>query len=664
MTDDLGGFGGRSSAEDDLIEIDLNFESMRRFQGEFSPNLSKDGLFIDTAEPLAPGSVVRFRVILPEEFVFLEGTAVVEWVRPAETATDGAPGMALRFVTLSPQNQELVEQLVQDFVDAGGTPFDLDVRPVPTDYPTDALEGAAASPGRAEEEAYRLTVRRTGPTVQEEALQALSEALSDRPDRDEDDTLDDSREPADDLAEPESPAAPEQEELPLGEPAGSATGATDATIDERVDELAQEVAGVRAVRSPETAAGAAAGETVGAALDAMTGRSGGPPTDAAEDIAEETAGTDAADETTANADATEPQRVSEPPALEWPDDPVESVEPDEPDRLDEPAGFVDEPEAAADAVEEPVAPAAQDVLPAPADFDAGPEVIDDVGAEAVGGTAFDVSMPEPDDGPDTTPVMPDRGGNDVTVTDDEDSTSARTGRRLWPLAAAAAVLLVAVAAVLLWPGARDRLAGPDEVAAPPEIAATAVDGIAEPGPTADEAAAAAAPGAMMEGGGAPGAIAGGDEAGVTAEPGEGSDAESPQAAASDELGETPAAGPEPDRAVALARADTVTGIEVEPGVAGTVLRIRANGGLGEGVISMEKLASPPRVLVRVRGIVNPYRPYTVEGGTAEVSQARIGHHVERRPPELWIVVDLTDPDARIGGVDIRDGIAELVLAGD
>jgi len=51
MTDDHRRFGGHSSKEDDLIEIDLNFESMRRFQAEFSPNLSRDGIFIDTGEP-------------------------------------------------------------------------------------------------------------------------------------------------------------------------------------------------------------------------------------------------------------------------------------------------------------------------------------------------------------------------------------------------------------------------------------------------------------------------------------------------------------------------------------------------------------------------------------------------------------------------------------
>ena len=166
MSEEIGGAGVQPTSGDDLIEIDLSFESMRRFQAEFSTNLSKDGIFIDTGEPLDPGSVVRFRVILPEEFVLLEGTAIVEWLRGFENAADGPPGMALRFATLSPQNQELVEQLVQDHIDAGGTPFNLDVRPEPAELPTDALEPPSNEHSSAETaEAFRLTVRRTGPDV-------------------------------------------------------------------------------------------------------------------------------------------------------------------------------------------------------------------------------------------------------------------------------------------------------------------------------------------------------------------------------------------------------------------------------------------------------------------------------------------------------------------
>jgi uncharacterized protein (TIGR02266 family) len=181
MTDEYTGDSEPGPAEEEVVEIDLAFASMRRFRAEFSQNLAIDGLFIDTGEPLSPGSVVRFRVVLPEDFVYVEGTAVVEWSRAPDSAGGDVPGMALRFVAMSRQNQELVEQLVEAHVESGGTPFDLDYRPAVTDYPTDALEGLRKHGevnGEFEPtaEKYLVTIRSKQNDITEAALQALVEA--------------------------------------------------------------------------------------------------------------------------------------------------------------------------------------------------------------------------------------------------------------------------------------------------------------------------------------------------------------------------------------------------------------------------------------------------------------------------------------------------------
>ena len=118
----------------------------------------------------------------------------------------------------------------------------------------------------------------------------------------------------------------------------------------------------------------------------------------------------------------------------------------------------------------------------------------------------------------------------------------------------------------------------------------------------------------------------------------------------------------PPPAIELAKADAVTSIDVEPGPRGTVIRIRGNGSLEDGAISMEPLSSPPRVLIRIRGIQSQFRPYTLESLTPEVTTVRSGLHEERRPPERWVVVDLTGADVALDGVDIRRDVAELILA--
>lgn len=608
MMDEYNEFGGHHPEGGGVIEIDLNFESMRRFQAEFSPNLGADGLFIDTGEPLNAGSVVRFRVILPEDFVFLEGTSVVEWTQSAETVSDTPPGMALRFVTLSPQNQELVAQLVQDHLRAGGTPFDIDYRPVPTDFPTDALEGAPPPTVQPSDEGYRLTFRRTEPNLEADALRALAEASPVFVE----DVISETVEAA-----AVEPAEPGEFEIVSRFP-----------VNDRREAVVEEV-GAEAVaeEGAEEAAGKLADDLVEDTTDEL-----------AEDIAD---------------------RVDEPPQLDWSvwkDDPVEPYE-------DPVEALASEPEIAEDVIEDVVeasAPEESDFLPAPADFEDGPEVLEDVGHENFGGQAFDVSLPEIDDEPDTTPVLPDEGRDDVTVTPEEDEEGPAGRRRRWPLALAA-VIVLAMAAGFLWPYVQTRLAvqNNDQVSDPMAMVAEVAGGAGVPdvpGPVEGSTESRdVSPEAPVE---------------STIEPAEEeAPAQATVTGAHDEVDEAvdqvPAGNAEPEEAPAtirLAAADAVTSIAVEPGARGTVITIRGNGSLAEGTISMENLPSPPRLLVRVRGIRSDYRPYVIESATPEVTRVRIGLHDERRPPELWVVIDLADAELAVHGIDLQGATASIEIA--
>ncbi len=634
MTDDHNGFGGQPTGGDDLVEIDLNFESMRRFQGEFSPNLSKGGLFIDTGEPLNPGSVVRFRVILPEDFVFLEGTAVVEWIRSAEAICEGAPGMALRFVTLSSQNQELVEQLVQDFIDTGGTPFDLDVRPVPADFPTDSLEGAPSPSTETLDEGYKLTLRHTGPNLQANALRALAEVMPE-------------------VKEDELPTEADVQEMP--DTVEPEDGATVESVEEGFVEIEPSDADAEKEDSVEDIHGfeivsVAAAEAVPVVEDTIA------------EIMET---------------ITDVEAIGDPPEFDWSAELDSSAEPEDPPTVEGPVEELesevarqDDPEEvlvaeqeellfSVEADEEPAetddvsiaaeAVATPDVLPPPLAFADGPEVIDDVDDGDLGSPAFDVSLPEIDDEPDTTPVLPDEGRDDVTVTTEDDFDEPPRVRRRWPLALAAVFVLV-VGGGFLWPHARDWLASRDNNSPQEQV-------VAENSQVVEEARV---------------------PAGEQPEPPQSSDTVVDESLAADD-GEAEAVDieqhetaveeiaervePEPTQpSVQLGPADAVTSIDVERGPAGTVIRIRANGSLEDGILSMETLSSPPRVLVRVRGITATYRPYTIDAMTPEVAQIRSGLHEERRPSELWVVVDLAEPDVAVAGVSIGSDQAELVLA--
>ncbi len=630
MTDGHTGRGGQASGGDDLVEIDLNFESMRRFQGEFSPNLSKGGIFIDTGEPLNPGSVVRFRVILPEEFVFLEGTGVVEWIRSAEAICDGSPGMALRFVTLSAQNQELVEQLVQDYVDTGGTPFDLDVRPVPADFPTDSLEGAPARSTETLDEGYRLTVRHTGPALQAEALRSLAEAMPE---------IDEEEEPEAETETLDVSDGVEPEDLVPADPVEAGAGEIDASDADEADEA--EAVAVADVRGFEIVSIAAA-EAVTAIEETNTDVEaiGDPPE------FDWSAELDASSEPEEPPPVEAPAEVAETPAHHW--EAPEEIIIAEQEELSFPIEDDDEQAAPAEVTLAAGTGRMPEVLPPPSAFADGPEVIDDVGDGRLGGPAFDVSLPEHDDEPDTTPVLPDEGRDDVTVTTDGDFDEPPRSRRPWPLALVAVAVLVA-GGWFLWPHARDWYASRDS--SPPQE-----QGVVEPAQVVDgdqpRAGSAEVPPASVDEEQEP-VIATGS-ASEAVEIGE------PEPVI-EEIVEEAEREPAPV-AVRLGSADTVTSIDVDRGPSGTVIEIRANGSVEDGILSMETLASPPRVLVRVRGITSTYRPYTIDAMTPEVSQVRSGLHEERRPSELWIVIDLVEEDVAVAGVSIAGDLAKLVLA--
>jgi hypothetical protein len=284
-----------------------------------------------------------------------------------------------------------------------------------------------------------------------------------------------------------------------------------------------------------------------------------------------------------------------------------------------------------------------DVLEVPEEFASGPEVIDRID-EDFGSQAFEVSLPEKDDEPDTTPVMPDQGGADVTVTTDDEVVSGPRRRRLWPIGLGL-VLVLAVAAGFLRPTVKTWLETRGDTQ-PASVSTTPVEtGEAQPEtePPSDPEPAAVQPPAV-------------DVAEESAED------ETPVVEQAPAEPVVAAAEPEPvPEAAPATRADAVESIEIEAGAGGTTVTILGNGALEDGAVSMENLSSPPRVLVRLRGIRSVFRPFTIDASTAEVTQARIGHHTDRRPAELWVVLDLTGPGAEIGGIDIRGERVEFVV---
>jgi uncharacterized protein (TIGR02266 family) len=115
--------------------IQLKFDRFSGFVSEYTANLSPSGVFIKTRDPKPPGTVLEFEFRLGDGFELIRGRGEVIWNRRQEEGTARPAGMGVRFLELSPGSRELIYRLVEDHVQAGGTPFDVSEMPEPEALP-------------------------------------------------------------------------------------------------------------------------------------------------------------------------------------------------------------------------------------------------------------------------------------------------------------------------------------------------------------------------------------------------------------------------------------------------------------------------------------------------------------------------------------------------
>jgi hypothetical protein len=131
-----------SAVGGNLKIIDLEFETLRQFREVMAPRLAYEGFFVATNDPLPKGTPARFRFMLPDGFVLVEGTAVVAWARYEAREADDRPGMALLFNELEHQSREIVDELIDFHIATGGDPFEIGpLVSDPGEIGTDALSG-------------------------------------------------------------------------------------------------------------------------------------------------------------------------------------------------------------------------------------------------------------------------------------------------------------------------------------------------------------------------------------------------------------------------------------------------------------------------------------------------------------------------------------------
>jgi uncharacterized protein (TIGR02266 family) len=96
------------------ISLEVAYRTAGAFLVSYSVNLSKGGIFLETAQPLAIGEHVTLRFEVPGVGP-LEVVGVVAWVRSG--SQDGLPdGMGIQFDELDARYGDVIDEMVRSFV--------------------------------------------------------------------------------------------------------------------------------------------------------------------------------------------------------------------------------------------------------------------------------------------------------------------------------------------------------------------------------------------------------------------------------------------------------------------------------------------------------------------------------------------------------------------
>ena len=110
-------------------KVAFKFDRFAGFISEYSANISPTGMFITTNTPEPPGSVLDFEFQLGDGFDLIRGKGEVVWTRAVAEGPSRPAGLGIRFIELSEGSKELIYRIVDQYVQDGGTPFDVSLRP-------------------------------------------------------------------------------------------------------------------------------------------------------------------------------------------------------------------------------------------------------------------------------------------------------------------------------------------------------------------------------------------------------------------------------------------------------------------------------------------------------------------------------------------------------
>ena len=100
------------------VWIEIHYQHLDDFFYDYAINLSRGGMFIKTARPLAIGTEIKLRFTIPGRKEVIETTGNIVRVVKPDHGPGHAPGMGIEFQALSKRDLDLINSLWEQDVKA------------------------------------------------------------------------------------------------------------------------------------------------------------------------------------------------------------------------------------------------------------------------------------------------------------------------------------------------------------------------------------------------------------------------------------------------------------------------------------------------------------------------------------------------------------------
>jgi CRP/FNR family cyclic AMP-dependent transcriptional regulator len=110
-----------SSRKEERVQRSLSvaFKDRHSFVRAFTGNISNEGLFIRTEQPLNKGERFSLNLKLPDFSEPIKATCEVVWTRGKEETEKRPPGMGVRFCEISEEDRQLLSQYIRTLIGGG-----------------------------------------------------------------------------------------------------------------------------------------------------------------------------------------------------------------------------------------------------------------------------------------------------------------------------------------------------------------------------------------------------------------------------------------------------------------------------------------------------------------------------------------------------------------